>query len=51
MLLDKKYEAIKKLVLSILLAGRYINFVIDSLFDINHNQINNLSTLTKLRAY
>lgn len=40
----------KKLVLSILLAIKYINFVIDSLSDINYKQINNLFTLTQIKS-
>lgn len=49
-LLDKEYEAIKKLVLSTLLASEHINFVTGGSSDINHNQINNLSVLTQIGA-
>lgn len=49
-LLDKKYKAIKKLVLNIFLASGHINFVTDDLSDINHNYINNLSKLFQIRT-
>lgn len=49
-LLDKEYEAMKKLVLSTLLASGHINFVTDGSSDINHNQIKNLSALTQIGA-
>lgn len=49
-LLDKEYEAMKKLVLSTLLTSGHINFVTDGSSDINHNQINNLSALTQIGA-
>lgn len=49
-LLDKEYEAMKKLVLSTLLASGHINFVTDGSSDINHNRINKLSAPTQIGA-
>ena len=47
-LLDKEYEAMKKLFLSLLLASGHINFATDGSSDINHNRINNLPALTQI---